>query len=118
MADPRGTTLTSEEQQLAAELMASIDVRTLGGTGSGGNLVDRMHVPQRDDIVDPGSLMSTIHAGSYVPGEEIGGAPAPADFMGLAYDLVGANVAADGAVEQPEVVFSDQTPDGGPIGCF
>ena len=49
MADPQGTPLTSEEQQLAAELMASIDVRTLGG---GGDAVDRIHLPQREIFGD------------------------------------------------------------------
>ncbi len=115
MADPRDTTLTSEEQQLAVELMAAIDVRTLGGTGSGGNSVDRTQAPQRDDIVDPSALMSTVHSGSYVPGEEIGGAPAPADFTGLEYDLVGANNAADNTTEQPETVFPDRTSEDGSI---
>ena len=104
MADPRGTLLTSEEQQLAAELMASIDVRTLGGSG---DAVDRIQAPQRDDL-DPGTLMSTVHSGSFVPGEEIGAALAPADFAGLEYDLAG----ADSAAEQPDVAFPDRTQDG------
>ena len=59
MADPRGTALTPDEQQLAAELMASIDVHTLGG---GGDTVDRNYLPQRErEDIDPGTLMSTVH---------------------------------------------------------
>ena len=89
MADPQGTLLMSEEQQLAAELMASIDVRTLGGSG---DAVDRNHLPQRErDDIDPGTLMSTVHSGSYIPGEKTGAAPAPVDFSDLEYDLVGAD---------------------------
>ena len=73
-------------------------------------------LPQRErDDIDPGTLMSTVHSGSYIPGEETGAAPAPVDFSDLEYDLVGADSGEDGAAEQPEVVFSDRTHEGGPI---
>ncbi len=115
MADPRGTPLTSEEQQLAVELMASIDMDTLGGDG-GGDAVDRSPPPQRErDEIDSVSVMSAVLSGSLVPGEEISAAPAPIDFADLEYDPVGPNDEAESAEEQPQVVFSDRTPDGGPI---
>jgi len=109
MADSRGTNLTSDEQQLAAQLMASIDVRTLGG---GGDTVDRNYLPQRErEDIDPGTLMSTVHSGSFTAGEEIGAAPLPADFTDRDYDLAGAESDGDGAAEQLEVAFPDWGPE-------
>ena len=118
MADPRGTPLTSEEQQLAVELMASIDMDTLGGGdgGSGGDAVDRSPPPQRErDEIDSITVMSGVLSGAFVPGEEISAAPAPVDIADLEHDFVGTNDVAESAEEQPQVVFSDRTPDGGPV---
>ena len=109
MADPRGTPLTPDELQLAAELMASIDVRTLGG---GGETVGRNYLPQRErEDIDPGTLMSTVHSGSYTAGEEIGAAPASADFTAREYDLAGTEIEENGAAEQLDVVFTDPIPE-------
>ena len=77
MADPRHAPLTPEEQQIAAELMAAVDIGKLGG---GEAVLDRAQAPQRDDI-DPGTLLSTVHAGSHTPGAAIGAAPAAAEAL-------------------------------------
>ncbi len=77
MADPRHAPLTPEEQQIAAELMAAVDDGKLGG---GEAVLDRAQAPQRDDI-DPGTLLSTVHAGSHTPGAAIGAAPAAAEAL-------------------------------------
>ncbi len=111
MADLRDILLTSEQQQIAAELMAAVDIDTLGG----GDVVDdRIQAPQRDEI-DPGTLMSAVHSGSYTPGEEIGTAPLSPEFAGLEYDLGETDPVADDASDHPEVAAFDPTPDTGSI---
>ncbi len=111
MADLRDILLTSEQQQIAAELMAAVDIDTLGG---GDVVVDRTQSPQRDEI-DPGTLMSAVHSGSYTPGEEIGAAPLSPEFAGLEYDLGETDLVADDAPDHPEVAALGPTPDAEPI---
>ncbi len=111
MADLRDILLTSEQQQIAAELMAAVDIDTLGG---GDVVVDRTQSPQRDEI-DPGTLMSAVHSGSYTPGEEIGTAPLSPEFAGLEYDLGETDLVADDAPDHPEVAALGPTPDAEPI---
>ncbi len=111
MADLRDFLLTTEQQQIAAELMAAVDIDTLGG----GDVVDdRIQAPQRDEI-DPGTLMSAVHSGSYTPDEEIGAAPLSPEFAGLEYDLGETDSVADDAPDHPEVAALGPTPDAGSI---
>jgi hypothetical protein len=81
MTDPGNALRTSEERQIAAELMASIDAHTLGGV----HAVDRIQVRQPDDV-DPGTLLSTVHSGSHATGEEISGSFAPTELADLESD--------------------------------
>ena len=60
MDDPVVDSLTAEEQQGAAELMASVDFRKLGGGEAAG---DRGPSGQRDEV-DQSTLLSTVHVGS------------------------------------------------------
>ena len=100
MADPRGTLLTPDEQRLAAELMAAVDVRKLGGGDDG---VDRSGAPLREDI-DPGTLLSTVHSGSHTLGEAIGAAPLPADYLEEIYAGHGIDLPGeDGAVPSDDL---------------
>ncbi len=111
MADLRDILLTSEQQQIAAELMAAVDIDTLGGDVV---VVDRIQAPRRDEI-DPATLMSAVHSGSYTPGEEIGAARLSPEFAGLEYDLGETDPVADDAPDHPEVAALGPTPDAGPI---
>ncbi len=114
MADLRDLLLTSEQQQIAAELMAAVDIDMLGG----GDVVnDRIQAPRRDEIAVPfgATLMSAVHSGSYTPGEEIGVAPLSPEFAGLEYDLGETDPVADDAPGHPEVAALGPKPDDGPI---
>ncbi len=73
--------LTADEQQGAAELMASVDFRKLGGGDTAG---DRGPSGQRDEV-DQSTLLSTVHVGSSTMGEPVGGTPLPQEFTEAEY---------------------------------
>jgi len=96
--EPQIDSLLSEEQQGAADLMASVDFRKLGGGDAVG---DRVPAGQRDEV-DQGTLLSTVHVGSSTLGDPAGEMPLPEEFTEAEYARTASVQRSERHAEQAE----------------
>ena len=103
MDDPLIDSLTADEQQGAAELMASVDFRKLGGDAAA---VDRGPSGQREEV-DQSTLLSTVHVGSSTMGEPVGETPLPQEFTEAEYARTASVQRSERNAEQTEDAARD-----------